>query len=328
MSQTIPTTGGTINTTNSNGSTLISVDVPYGAFSQAEKVSVTTGIAADANAVLPRFDKAVLTIGVHFHGATLNEPITLVVVNSKLTPNDAVYQVSKDGKLTLLKGDVGQGKAVITITSDPNFIIANRLSLQGTKAIVVNGQTLYHVHDIVKNGTTYMPIWYEMQALKKVGIDSKWNGHLWDMNAPKGVIPDFHHIEFPPHTNSSIAFNGVVVEKAPAIVAVDPLSGKPTTYMPIWYGMQALLRVRDAVSWNGSEWVLGQPAPSNLKWSPLLQEGSTGPYVSWLQSKLGIAMTGQFEASTKNAVEQYQAAHHMALTGIVGQTIWGMLIHD
>lgn len=49
-----------------------------------------------------------------------------------------------------------------------------------------------------------------------------------------------------------------------------------------------------------------------------LQKGHTGPAVSGVQKKLGIATTGTFNDQTKTRVERYQRNHGLAVDGIVG----------
>ena len=122
-----------------------------------------------------------------------------------------------------------------------------------TSDIVLNGKTLFTPDRFVAHNTTYMPIWYVIQTLKKLGILNTWNGtdHAWavtdtayhgglSLNAGKG--------------QSAISINGAVAEqKIPTLVARDPLSGVMTTFAPIWYIQQLLNHVGIGHDvWNGN----------------------------------------------------------------------------
>lgn len=57
-------------------------------------------------------------------------------------------------------------------------------------AIVVNGSVLYRLRGLASSGTTYMPIWYVMQMLTKIGIHNTWDGTNWNIiGTPQGGAP-------------------------------------------------------------------------------------------------------------------------------------------
>lgn len=58
------------------------------------------------------------------------------------------------------------------------------------------------------------------------------------------------------------------------------------------------------------------PAASAAK--PILKLGSSGPEVSALQAKLGVPVTGTFDAATDAAVRAFQRAHALVDDGKVG----------
>lgn len=106
--------------------------------------------------------------------------------------------------------------------------------------------------------TTYMPIWYVMESLDKLGIKSQWDGRNWKMTTPKNVAVDFQSIRSGPG-DAHIYLNGKLIWSVQSAVANDPSSGKPSTYMPIWYIMQTLHRVGIASHWGNSHWTLTVP---------------------------------------------------------------------
>ena len=63
--------------------------------------------------------------------------------------------------------------------------------------------------------------------------------------------------------NMTIALDGQVVESVAGVVAVEPIHGNLTTYMPIWYVMQALQRAGIRSDWTGRLWALYPTMPPN-----------------------------------------------------------------
>jgi hypothetical protein len=57
----------------------------------------------------------------------------------------------------------------------------------------------------------------------------------------------------------------------------------------------------------------------------VLKSGSSGPWVSYLQSQLGVEPTGNFDAATILAVKAYQAKQNLGVDGVVGSGTWGSL---
>lgn len=69
--------------------------------------------------------------------------------------------------------------------------------------------------------------------------------------------------------------------------------------------------------------VKNDSANSNV---PIISFGSTGDYVKYLQSKLGIEQTGTFDSKTKGAVIEYQSKNGLTTDGIVGSKTWSKLL--
>ena len=121
--------------------------------------------------------------------------------------------------------------------------------------IAVDGQSVSLPYGLVADGTTYMPIYYLMDGLNKVGIHSMWNGATLQLSTPATTHVNLEGIN-PGHGNMNIVVDGRLVQNVSGITYVDPASGKPTTYMPIWYVMQVLNRIGIRSNWNGTNWDL------------------------------------------------------------------------
>ncbi|MFX4301072.1 hypothetical protein ACOJUR_02160 [Alicyclobacillus tolerans] len=103
--------------------------------------------------------------------------------------------------------------------------------------------------------TTYMPIWYIMQLLDKLGVANSWNGEEWMLTIP-GATPTPLNVGSIASDRRLVSVNNTSFEDPVAIVANDPYSGNPTTYFPIWYIMQVLNMAGITSSWNGTNWNL------------------------------------------------------------------------
>lgn len=62
----------------------------------------------------------------------------------------------------------------------------------------------------------------------------------------------------------------------------------------------------------------GFSTPCDLNRVPVLEVGSSGPQVKWLQARVGVTPDGDFGAETKAAVETFQTAHGLTADGIAG----------
>ncbi|WP_040290848.1 hypothetical protein [Alicyclobacillus hesperidum] len=254
-----------------NGASFV-FTVPAHAFATTETLTLTGGKASDAAGVLTAMYagfEPLYTFGVFFSGDAPMVPIPVQVDAQSLPANVQVFSVAADGTLTAIPATVAGGSITFSLQGDTDVVIAapNSTSVQPivvpskpvpswsgyvTEAIQVNGKTQSEVPGIVSGGTTYMPIWYVMKVLDAIGFQNTWNGQGWYLVAPKGSNPDFSHVQV--GTGKGIYLNGKLIERVPIKVATDPTSHTKTTYMPIWYVMQALHRVNVTSSWAHSVW--------------------------------------------------------------------------
>lgn len=113
------------------------------------------------------------------------------------------------------------------------------------RVITVDGQTFSRMPGIVDGGTTYLPIWYMMQALKKLDIQSTWVDGKWDLMTPTLELPAYGEQG---SGSKEILVNGRQVYRVQSIVSGG------TTFMPAWYIMQVLNLLKVDNHWDGHEW--------------------------------------------------------------------------
>lgn len=137
------------------------------------------------------------------------------------------------------------GGSVRTFTS-----YATAAARTNTKIIEIDGKKFASPAGIVANGTTYMPIWYVMQALKQIGVSSTGNAHNWQITTSAQVQASGN----PGHGSIGLYVNGELIAKVSGISAQDPSSGSVTTYIPVYYIMQILKQAGIGNTWDGTSW--------------------------------------------------------------------------
>ena len=126
-------------------------------------------------------------------------------------------------------------------------------------AIYFNGHLVTSPKAFAWNNTTYMPIYYVMQLLNTIHVQSSWNGKQWSLTAPSTQTINVSGLPLnqPKPGQQEILLNGTPVAYVNSIDFPDPASNVDTTYMPIWYIMQALSRLQfKTASWDGVTWQL------------------------------------------------------------------------
>jgi hypothetical protein len=238
------------------GQTSVNVQVPMGAFSSTEKLSVTTGTVSDLEGLVFGFTNknAPVLLGVNFSGAAPTKPVTVTIDNPNIPAGAVVYKLGPNGTLVPLEATVSKGKIVVSFTADPNLIVLAKASDQ---RVITFGNRLIVVPAVVKiDGTlpiTYIPIWYVMQLLKTIGIESTWDGHDWRLSAAGTV--DLSNV-LPGSGETHIYVNGTLMQNVNTLAERDPLTNRPTTYMPIGYVQPLLTRLGLQNSWNGTTWTV------------------------------------------------------------------------
>ncbi|WP_067625231.1 peptidoglycan-binding protein [Alicyclobacillus acidiphilus] len=153
--------------------------------------------------------------------------------------------------------------AMAALTTSPVSLPTGspKVSAIEQKEIVLNGKVVTAPDGFTYQGTAYMPIWYVMTTLDQLGFSHTWENNVWNIVIPasSGLKIDYSNIQYG-KGSTAIAINGTVVARVNAVVYADPASGQPTTFMPVWYVMNALARTGITSSWQGTTWTLKPPA--------------------------------------------------------------------
>ncbi|WP_230087835.1 hypothetical protein [Alicyclobacillus mali (ex Roth et al. 2021)] len=137
----------------------------------------------------------------------------------------------------------------------------------GITHIIVNGRpfsTEDHrvaVDPFSHQETSWMPIWYLESALKAMGLKNSWNGQVWSIQTPVDWSVEGREVpsaRTPTAAEMAISIDGKVVELAPKMVAKDPWGHAETTYVPLYYVMESLVRIGIRTTWNGVDMELSR----------------------------------------------------------------------
>lgn len=166
------------------------------------------------------------------------------------------------------------GLAFGTMTSVA-FASTTNSTLTGQKEVSINGSAISDPYARVVDNTTYMPIWYVGQALSHIqGVTQQWDGnhHVWQITLPANLLtylPQLTKAIPIGSGNTTITINGTPVKVVDTFAATDPVSKKPTVYMPIYYIQQILSEVGIVNTWDGNDW--------NIVNLPTLLPGGNSP---------------------------------------------------
>jgi protocatechuate 3,4-dioxygenase beta subunit len=164
------------------------------------------------------------------------------------------------------------GAAAVSLTIGmmaPMAFAATSATQYNTRTINVGSGYTAVVNGIVAKDvatmTEFLPVYYMMQGMGKLGYTVNWNGgtRILNITTPAGVTvnPPSATVGAPNANQMVIQLNGTNVQLAPRVVAKDPASGVMTTFAPIYYLNQALKLAGFTNTYNGQSWTLtGQAA--------------------------------------------------------------------
>ena len=185
--------------------------------------------------------------------------------------------------------------------------------MQDSSLKVKKGQKITAGTPLGKMGTTGMSTGKHLHWELRLG-----NKHIWDANGK-------HYIEPIGFFKALIAYEASV---ATAPMVTDPKTA-PVAPAPEHNDIQAAAIEAERVAAK-TEAAVAKKADSVSKKPSLpgeLKVGSSGPAVAWLQGRLGVAVTGKFDASTKTAVIKFQKTRKEITKpdGIIGPLSWKAL---
>lgn len=142
------------------------------------------------------------------------------------------------------------------------------------KQIEVNGTVVSAPYSFVSGGTTYMPLWYVIQALKKANVSNEWTGGQWNVTVQGPIQPG----AAPGTGTVPVYVNGTLLYRANKIVTTDPSSHQLTTYIPIYTMMQVLRQAGIQNTWDGTHWgISAVPATTAVLTNTQPGEAASGP---------------------------------------------------
>ncbi len=121
---------------------------------------------------------------------------------------------------------------------------------------------IYAIDPSSNSNTTYMPIWYVMSAISKMGIKNSWDGTNWNITLPTNLQQQFSPNQINPNPGEGklqVWIDNILVQRDTPIVTRDPDGIEPTTYIPIWYVGKILNDFGIQTTWDGTNWIMKSP---------------------------------------------------------------------
>lgn len=169
----------------------------------------------------------------------------------------------------------------------------------GLREIIFNGVPVSTPYGFVAGGTTYMPIWYVMAALKQIGVNSTWDGTVWNLTTPAG-FQQTNNKTYATPGSQTITLDGKTLLHVSGMAYEDPSTHHQTTYMPIWDIQQILLRLGFQDSWDGYAWKITHAAYTAYTSSG--QSLGTFPTLPQAESAVASYLGGVVKDSAGNVV--------------------------
>ncbi len=249
------------------GNTDVKVNIPNQALSSQGAITITTGTLNTVKShefTGMTTKNTPLLVGVYFTGTTTKKPVTVTKPN--IPPQAKVFDLVPGVGYVQVPAQVSKGKIVTTVEGNTSMAIVNitkdqRAITLGTHLSVIPAIT----KPVAKSQATELPIYYVMQVLKTVGIQSTWNGHQWNLTTNSQS-----------KTQSTQKGSGAmaitldgskVLQKVQGTIAVDPYSKKKTTYMPLSSMNGLLNQLGIKTVWNGTTWSLTKPSTPSSQMS-------------------------------------------------------------
>ena len=195
-------------------------------------------------------------------------PLSVTLSGPSITPTTLVYTVAPPGASPFAGARVRSGRLSLTtkkplsvVLLTPPWVAAPMFPAHmprlapDRRVIDVNGKTQIFASVLVRHGTTYMPVWYAMRALRSLGVHSAWKAGVWTLSPATDAPVSLANLA-PGRGRYGIAIGSQTVLRLPGMVAMDPYMHRRMTYLPLGLVMQALHRLGVRSAWNGKVWAL------------------------------------------------------------------------
>lgn len=230
----------------------------------------------------------------------------------------------------ILRRNTNRGMASIATvglvlgTMAPTAFAATQSPTWAKKNIEFSSYTAMNVSGYVAGGTTYMPIWYVLQALKKSGYQYSFDGKVLNIDAPSGVTPNTSRLPLG-SGNLTLSINGNPVQKVNSQVYRDPAGTVQTQYIPIYYIQQILSALSFYNQWDGTNWT-GQQVMAAIVGSNNVEVGQQDALALTLSDPNGDALipSGNVTWSVNGGGSSMNGATIDQTTGIFEASAAGM----
>lgn len=193
------------------------------------------------------------------------------------------------------------------------------------KQIQENGKVVSSPYSFVSGGTTYMPLWYVIQALKQANIANQWTGQSWDITASTFKKPN----QVVGSGSVPVYVNGVLIYRTNKFAVIDPSSHQLTTFIPIYTIMQVLKQAGVQNTWDGKHWSITSASSSTSSSTQTTgSQGSTTPGATSL-SVAGVSASTSLGATGLQTGNPTQTNNPpQSLSALIGAKITNQAVND
>ena len=203
---------------------------------------------------------------------------------------------------------VGMASGMLAVgTIVPVAMAATTNTKAQSSNIVVNNEKIASPAVMQSKGSTYVPVWYVMKALQSIGLQSKWTGSSWLLSTSNAAVSPTA-VPKPVMGQVVVYLNGSKLMSVPTIVATDPASHKPTTYLHVADVTTILQKADVFANWTSGAYQIQTPTVKAL----------ADAYQN-TQNSSNTQMTGDITEQLHFTLKQNSQSNSQSSTGNVPQ---------
>jgi hypothetical protein len=145
----------------------------------------------------------------------------------------------------------------------PTAMAATASTKAQSSSIVVNNESVAAPATLQQGGSTYVPVWYVMKALKAIGLQSEWTGGNWFLSTTSMFAKPASAGKTVPG-QVTVYLNASKLVTVHTVVAKDPASKHDTTYVQVGDLTAILQKANVFANWSNGSYQMQTPTVKTL----------------------------------------------------------------